>query len=72
MTHCASVFDEIDTEFETEMDDPPPTHCTTTATTMTTVSSSLTTQFSSYAYAVTRNLQQQLKEDLDELSSSRE
>jgi hypothetical protein len=62
LTHCASVFDELDVEFKTEIHDgPPPPHFTTTATA--TTGSPLTTQPSSYANAVTRNLHQPSKED---------
>jgi hypothetical protein len=66
-THCVSVFfDDVDIESEAEMNDqPPPPHLTTTPTVAT--MSPLTTQPSSYASAVTRNLQQQPNNEANQL-----
>jgi hypothetical protein len=66
-THCVSVFiDDVDIEYEAAMNNqPPPPHLMTTATVAT--MSPLTTHPPSYASAVTRNLQQQPRDETTQI-----
>jgi hypothetical protein len=71
-TYCVSVFfDDVDIEYEAEMNAQPPTpHLTTTPTVAT--MSPLTTHPPSVASAVTRNLQQQPRDETTQIQQQLE